>query len=240
MAVRTRVRRAGRVLLLCAALLVTYFLFAVGAIRVALKMREVVVPPLVGRSVNDASALLADTGLTLKVEEGRRIDPTIAASHIVSQDPSANVTTRRPRSVKVWLSAGSRATTIPALAGETDRAAQLHLKEQSIELGGLSEFRSAEYTADAVIAQEPPAGSQGTKVALLVNRGERSATYVMPDLIGVDGDRAADVLRARGFRLAVVSTQPYPGVPGGIVLRQYPQAGYQIAQGEPISLEVSR
>ena len=62
----------------------------------------------------------------------------------------------------------------------------------------------------------------------------------MPDLIGVDGSRAAEVLRARGFRATVVGDHPYPGVAPGIVLRQNPQAGFQIAPGEPISLEVSR
>jgi hypothetical protein len=30
------------------------------------------------------------------------------------------------------------------------------------------------------------------------------------------------------------------GIPAGVVLRQNPQAGFQIAPGEPISLEVSR
>jgi beta-lactam-binding protein with PASTA domain len=62
----------------------------------------------------------------------------------------------------------------------------------------------------------------------------------MPDLIGVNGDRAADMLRGHGFRVAVVGSNPYPGVAAGIVLRQNPQAGFQIAPGEPISLEVSR
>ena len=62
----------------------------------------------------------------------------------------------------------------------------------------------------------------------------------MPDLIGVNGDRAAEALRQRGFRASVVSTTPYPGIAGGIVLRQNPQAGFQITPGEPISLEVSR
>ena len=32
----------------------------------------------------------------------------------------------------------------------------------------------------------------------------------------------------------------YPGVAPGIVIRQSPQAGFQITPGEPISLEVSR
>ena len=73
-----------------------------------------------------------------------------------------------------------------------------------------------------------------------MNRGERGATYVMPDLIGVNGDRAADLLRARGLPRRRRRRHPYPGVPAGIVLRQSPQAGFQIAPGEPISLEVSR
>jgi beta-lactam-binding protein with PASTA domain len=40
--------------------------------------------------------------------------------------------------------------------------------------------------------------------------------------------------------VAVVGSMPYPGVASGVVLRQSPQAGFQIAPGEPISLEVSR
>jgi beta-lactam-binding protein with PASTA domain len=62
----------------------------------------------------------------------------------------------------------------------------------------------------------------------------------MPDLIGVNGERAATLLRNQGFRVAVVASTPYPGVAGGIVLRQSPQAGFQIAPGEPISIEVSK
>ena len=104
----------------------------------------------------------------------------------------------------------------------------------------MAEIRSADYPAGTVVAQYPAPKTAAAQVALLVNRGERGARYVMPDLIGVNGDRAAEVLRTRGFRVTVVGDHPYPGVPAGIVLRQNPQAGFQIAPGEPISLEVSR
>jgi beta-lactam-binding protein with PASTA domain len=62
----------------------------------------------------------------------------------------------------------------------------------------------------------------------------------MPDLIGVDGDRAAGLLRDQGFRVTVVGSAPYPGVTAGTVLRQSPPGGFQIAAGEPVSLEVNR
>jgi eukaryotic-like serine/threonine-protein kinase len=240
MALTNRVWGAGKFLLLGGALLLTYVLFTAAAMRIALKTREVVVPSLAGRTVNDATAVLAQWGLNLKVEEGRRTDPKVPAGQILTQDPEAGARTRRERSVKVWVSAGPRSTIVPALLGDSDRTAQLRLRQDGLELAGTSEIRSAEYPPDAVIAQNPEPKSNAPRVAVLINRAERGATYVMPDLIGVNGDRAADLLRARAFRVAVVGDHPYPGVPAGIVLRQNPQAGFQIAPGEPISLEVSR
>jgi serine/threonine-protein kinase len=240
MALRNRVWSAGKLLLLGGALLLTYILFALAAMRVALRTRDVTVPTLVGKTVNDATATLSEAGLNLKVEEGRRPDPKVPAGQILAQEPQPGTSTRRERSVKVWVSAGPRATVVPALIGESERTAQLRLQQDGLELAAVSEVRSGEYPADAVIAQTPPPKSSAPRVALLVNRGERGATYVMPDLIGVNGDRAAEVLRSHAFRVAVVGDHPYPGVPAGVVLRQNPQAGFQIAPGEPISLEVSR
>jgi beta-lactam-binding protein with PASTA domain len=240
MAFTTRVWGAGKLLLLGGALLLTYFLFAAAAMRVALKTRDVTVPELKGKSVNDASALLADSGLALKVEEGARLDPKVPAGQILAQEPQAGVSTRRQRSVKVWISAGPRSLKVPAFIGESERAAQIRAKQNGLALSRVAEIRSADYQAGAVVAQSPPPQTTSAQVALLVNRGERGTSYVMPDLIGVNGDRAADVLRAKGFRVAVLGEHPYPGVPAGIVLRQNPQGGFQIAPGEPISLEVSR
>ena len=57
----------------------------------------------------------------------------------------------------------------------------------------------------------------------------------MPDLIGVDGERAAVILRNHGFRVAIVGSAPYPGVAAGTVVRQSPQGGFQISSGEPVS-----
>ena len=234
---------AGRRLLIGGGLLLTYLLFAAAAMRLALKARDVVVPPLNGKTVTEANGILAGNGLNLRVEESRRPDASVPAGRILSQDPQAGARTRRERSVKVWVSGGPRAATVPALVGESERTAQLRVQQDGLQLSSLAEIRSADYTAGTVVAQNP-AGKQstpsGARIALLVNRGERGVTYVMPDLIGVNGDCAADLLRSRGFRVSVVGDHPYPGVPSGIVLRQSPQGGFQIGPSDPISLEVSR
>jgi beta-lactam-binding protein with PASTA domain len=56
----------------------------------------------------------------------------------------------------------------------------------------------------------------------------------------MEGDRAANALRARGFRVTIVGPQPYPGVPPGTIVRQQPPGGFQVGAADPISLEVSR
>ena len=182
----------------------------------------------------------AAEGLILNVDESGRLDPKVPSGKIALQEPAPGTITRRQRSIKVWVSRGPRVTVIPSLTGESERSAALRLQEDGLSVTSIAEVRSAAYPSGAVIAQEPPGAAQGTEVALLVNRGEQSSRYVMPDLIGVNGDRAADILRDRGFRVAVVGSNPYPGVAAGIVIRQSPQAGFQVGPGEPISLEVSR
>jgi len=240
MALRNRVYGAGKALILTGALLATYLVFAVGSMRYALRSREVQVPDLTNRTTSDASQMIGDLGLSLKVDDVKRIDQRIPAGRVLSQDPAAGSTSRQRRTVRVWLSAGARSATVPGVTGDNQRIAESRLAQGGITVAAVSEIRSQDYPADAVVAQQPAARSAAGSVSLLVNRPDRGVTYVMPDLIGVIGDRAAEVLRQRGFRVAVVDATPYPGVTGGIVLHQNPQPGFQIRPGEPISLEVSR
>jgi beta-lactam-binding protein with PASTA domain len=240
MALRTRVFGAGKFLVLVGALVATYVLFVAASMRLALRAREVQVPDFTNRTANEATALAGDLGLAIKVDDARRLDAKVAAGHVITQDPPAATTTRPQRSVRVWLSAGPRAALVPSLSGQTERSAQLRIAQDGLDLAAVSEIRSDAFPPDVVVAQDPAPNTAGTKVALLINRGEQAANYVMPDLIGVNGERAAAILRDHGIRVAVVGSTPYPGVAPGIVLRQSPQAGFQIAIGEPLSIEVSR
>jgi serine/threonine-protein kinase len=239
MAFRTRIWSAGKLLVLIGALAATYFVSAAVAMRMALKAREVQVPDLTNRTANEATAVAGDLGLGVRLDDQRRTDATIPAGRVLAQDPPAGTISRQQRVVRVWLSSGPRGTTTPSVTGETERTAQLRLQEDGLE-SSVAEVHSTDFAPDVVIAQDPPPQSPGAKVTLLVNRGEQAANFVMPDLIGINGERAATFLRNHGFRVAVVASTPYPGVAAGVVLRQSPQGGFQIAPGEPISIEVSR
>ena len=236
----TRVWGIGKLLLLVGALGLTFLIFFGLAMRIALRAREVEVPSLAGKTVNDATRTLASLGLGLRVDDNERSDEKIPAGRVMQQDPPAGDRARRRRTVRVWVSAGARATVVPALVGQTDRTARIRLEQEGIEVVATTEMRSPDYPPDSVVAQEPPAQAKASRVSLLVNRGEEATTYVMPDVIGTEGERAASALRARGFRVTITGSQPYPGVPAGTVVRQTPAGGFRVGGGEPIALEVSR
>src|SRR5437867_11199453 len=120
MALTTRVWSAGKILMLVAALAATFVLFFAASMRIALKAREVQVPNLLNRTANEATAVAGDLGLTLKVDESRRPDAKIGAGRVLAQEPAPGSIARRQRSVKVWISAGPRASTVPLLTGETE------------------------------------------------------------------------------------------------------------------------
>jgi serine/threonine-protein kinase len=240
MALKARVWSAGKFLLIVGALLTTYAVSGALAARVALKAREVTVPALVEQPLSSASAAVGHAGLKLRVDETPRSDPNVGAGRIAQQDPPANTVARRGRTIRVWLSTGGVVAAVPALVGQTERTARLQLQQDGLPVVAVSDIRSNDFPADVVVAQDPPASSHAAGVSLLVNRSDRAVAYVMPDLIGINGWRAADALRSDGFRVAVVGQNPYPGVSAGIVIRQSPQAGFQVTPGDTVSLEVSR
>ena len=95
MALKARVWSAGKYFVLACGLLATFVVFAVVAMRVTLRLREVAVPDLVGRTVPEATATLASVDLSVTVEDGARVDPDVPKGAIVAQDPAQGVATRR-------------------------------------------------------------------------------------------------------------------------------------------------
>jgi serine/threonine-protein kinase len=235
-----RVRKLGRLLALIAALAVTFLTSFLVSMRVALRAREVSVPSLTGVTVNDATATLGDVGLTLRVDGNGRPDARIPAGRIMQQDPPPGTRARTQRPVRVWVSTGPRAMAIPRMVGEPERTARIRLEQSDIAIAVLTEVRSAVYAADTVIAQSPEANAAGTRIKLLVSRGEPPVAYVMPDVTGTEGEDAADGLRQQGLRVATVATVAVPDVAPGTILHQEPAAGARVAITDIVSLEVSR
>ncbi|HEY8535835.1 MAG TPA: PASTA domain-containing protein, partial [Vicinamibacterales bacterium] len=139
---RSRVWSAGKILALVVALGVTFVASAFFAVWLTVRAREVTVPDLTKHTVNQASARLEELGLTLRVDENRRIDPTVPPGRILQQDPAPGVRVRRARSVRVWVSQGEPTIVVPSLVGQTERTAQMLLQQEGLSLAAVAEIRS--------------------------------------------------------------------------------------------------
>ncbi len=235
-----RVWKLGRLLALVGALGATFLISFFISMRVALRAREVSVPLLTGITVNDATATLGDLGLTLRVDMNGRPDARVPAGRIMQQDPAAGTRARTQRPVRVWVSTGARTMVIPRVVGEPERTARIRLEQSDIAIAATTEVRSTAYPPDTIIAQSPEGNAVGTRIKLLVSRGEPPLAYVMPDVSGTDGERTADTLRQQGLRVAIVATSAVPDVQPGTVMHQEPPSGSRVAITDIVSLEVSR
>jgi len=237
--IRTRVWGAGRFVVIFVALCLTFGTFFMTGMRVANKAREVSVPDLAGLGLTEATRATQNAGLELRVDT-RRPDGNVPRDHVVAQDPEPGSILRRQRVIRVRVSDGVQDPVVPVVVGQNERTAEMVLTQERIAIDGRAEIRTSAYAAGVVVAQDPAATRQASKVTLLVNRGDSGASYVMPDVIGALGGRVVDILRRRGFRVTVGAVVPYPGLPSGIVVRQTPQAGFQIGSGESVILELSQ
>jgi serine/threonine-protein kinase len=224
---------------LAVALTATFGMFFLTGMRVANRAREVAVPDLRGLDAERAKQLVEETGLVLRIDS-KRPDTQVAANHVLDQEPQAGSILRRQRAVRVHVSLGRQDPAVPAVVGQLERTAEIVLADEKVAIAHRSEIRTSAYAAGVIVGQDPPAPLQAPSVALLVNRGQSAAGYVMPDIIGAIASRTVDVLRRRGFRVTVGAEVPYPGLPSGVVVRQTPLPGYRVSEGDAIVLEVSR
>ena len=121
MALRTRVWTLGRLVVIGGALVATFLLFAAVAVRVAVRARDVTVPDLTGASLADAAERLGHQQLSLRVDTAQRPSTEVPAGRVLGQDPRPDTSSRRQRSVRVWVSAGPRVSHMPGVVGETER-----------------------------------------------------------------------------------------------------------------------
>lgn len=241
MTLRSALRFVARNVVLGLALLTTVAISAAFTMRVVLSVRDVAVPALVGRALREAGSQAGRRGLEIRVE-GRRHDPDVPADHILAQEPPPGATLKAHRSVRVWVSLGSRRINVPPVEGQSARTARIALEQAGLPVAHVVEVASSA-AEGTVLVQRPAAGetdSASAEASLLVSRGAGRGSFVMPDLIGRGADNVIAWLNASGFKVTDVRYRSYPGAAPGIVLRQLPPAGHPVNRRTPLSLDVSR
>lgn len=216
----------------------TYFWFTF-----FVKGRSLPTPDLIGKSVADARNITRDLGVDLDVDTThRRNHDKVPVGHIVWQNrtPGATSFIKRGSRLRVELSAGPLVLRVPDLTGETSGTSTLRLGQQNLKVGNVT-FVATD--AKGVLAVEPPPGTvvaPQTGVSLLISVQPAAPQYVMPDLIDQRLDLIRPALDRRGLNVSTVKFEAYPGIPDGIIIRQYPLRGAPVSNRDPISVVVSR
>lgn len=201
----------------------------------------VAVPELIGTSSDEAEKVAHDLGLTIHLEETGVFSAEVESGAIAEQEPLPGFHVKTGSVVSVRLSIGGERVVIPNLAGESLQSAQRVLELSGLQPGAQLQVRG-QAGGDFVLASEPAVGTAvapGAEVRLLVNTTPQRDLWVMPSLVSRSVGVVRRFCRSNHLRLGHVHEVPYPGLPQGIVLRQYPPAGSPLSRSDIITVWAS-
>lgn len=200
---------------------------------------RIVVPSVVGASIEEANAALAPLGLTSEVIE-RRFDEDIASGKILASDPSGGDKVDAGGRVNLVVSKGQERYVIPVLTGLTPSAALKVLTSQPLKSAGISEEFNTTIPKGLVISSNPPNGQKvkrDTPVSILVSKGIEE--IALTTYVGQSADQAQNELTEAGFN--VESSFAYSEtVAAGAVVSQTPAGVVSAPKGSTITLVVSK
>ncbi len=197
-----------------------------------------ILPNVVGKTFEDASAILQKAGFPAQQGESR-FHRTIPANVVLQEDPPAGSRQKRGTSVVLALSGGQRSAEVPVTTNMSQQQARISIENTGLTLGTVTE-QLADQPRGLVIASSPPAGTKielPGSVDLVLSKGP--ATVQVPDLYGRSVGEARSMIEQLGLRIAGVSRDTSSLQPENTVIRQLPAAGQNVSAGGPVSLTVS-
>ena len=200
---------------------------------------RIVVPSVVGASVDEANSALTPLGLRSEVVE-KRFDEDIAAGKILESDPSGGDKIDAGGIVKLIVSKGQERYVIPVLTGLTPEAAIKSLTTQPLKSAGIVEEFNSTIPKGLVISTNPSNGQKvkrDTPVTILVSKGVEE--IALTTYVGQSADQAQNELTEAGFN--VESSFAYSEtIAAGAVISQAPSGIVSAPKGSTITLVVSK
>ncbi|MFJ6567026.1 Stk1 family PASTA domain-containing Ser/Thr kinase [Streptomyces sp. NPDC091292] len=197
------------------------------------------VPALLTQSEADARKRLADAGLDVG-EVKRAYSDTDPKGTVVATDPAAGTRIRDNGKVGLTLSLGPETVKVPDVEGLPLAGARTRLKDAGLEPGMVTQEFSDAIDQGAVIRTDPAARESrraGSAVAITVSKG---APVDVPDVTGESVDDATEELTDAGLKVEIATEQVTSEFDAGEVARQSPGADSQAAEGDTITLTVSK
>jgi beta-lactam-binding protein with PASTA domain len=197
-----------------------------------------ILPNVVGKTFENASAILQKAGFPAQQGE-TRFHKTIPANVVLQEDPPAGSRQKRGTPVVLALSGGQRSAEVPVTTNMSQQQARISIENTGLTLGTVTE-QLADQPRGLVIASSPPAGTRVQlpgSVDIVLSKGP--AVVQVPDLYGRTVGEARSMIEQLGLRVAGISRDTSSLQPENTVIRQQPSAGQTVSAGGPVSLTVS-
>ncbi|WP_328559985.1 Stk1 family PASTA domain-containing Ser/Thr kinase [Streptomyces coelicoflavus] len=197
------------------------------------------VPPLLSKTEAQARDRLDEAGLDVgKVKHA--YSDTVERGKVISTDPGVGDRIRKNDSVSLTVSDGPDTVKLPDVAGYKLDKARTLLEDEGLEPGMVTRAFSGEVAKGFVISTKPGSGTTvraGSAVALVVSKG---SPIDVPDVTGDDLDDAKAELAEAGLEVKVADERVNSEYDSGQVARQTPDPGGRAAEGDTVTLTLSK
>ncbi len=197
------------------------------------------VPPLLSKTEAQARERLERSGLGTGTVRHAHSD-TVERGAVISTDPAAGARIRKGDAVSFTLSDGPRKVKLPDVAGYREDRARALLQDEGLEPGMVTREFSDDVPSGFVVSTSPAAGTEvrgGSAVALVLSKGR---PVEVPDVAGEDLQDARAELTEAGLTVEVAPEQVTSEYDKGQVARQTPAPGSRAAEGDTVTLTVSK
>lgn len=197
------------------------------------------VPPLLSKTEAQARDRLEDAGLDVgKVE--RAYSDTVKRGTVISTDPGTGARIRHNDSVKLVISQGPETVKVPDIEGYPLAKARTELKESGLQPGMVKREFDDDVTRGSVLSADPGTGTEvrsGSAITLIVSKG---SPVDVPDVTGEDPADARAELEEAGLKVKIASARVNSEFDAGQVAQQSPAEGKQAAEGDTVTLTLSK
>ncbi|GHC63412.1 Stk1 family PASTA domain-containing Ser/Thr kinase [Streptomyces cinnamoneus] len=196
------------------------------------------VPAVLDMTEAKASGELDKAGLGVRTRQA--FSDTVERGHVISTDPKPGERIRNTGKVTITISRGPQRSEVPNVAGMPFDDAKRKIEEQGLAVGDVGRQFSGETAKDSVLSTEPGPGTQlrpGSTVALVVSKGK---PLNVPDVTGLSVADATNALRGAGLQVKVADTEVFSPRDKGTVAEQSPARGARAAEGDTVTVTVSK
>ena len=199
----------------------------------------VVVPNIVGMSVEEAQKTLNECGLGF-AQNGTIASDVIEEGLIAQQSIDPEQRVEKNTRILGVLSSGAASFSVPDVTGKTQTEATSTLEELGLKVS-VKESHDSTVEKGNVISTEPAANQpvgKGDTVTIVVSKGSENAK--VPNLSKMTEDAAKLALEAQGLKLGIVEETYSDTVGEGLVISQSYDADTEIEPGKTVNIVISK